>query len=321
MVSFTGVGTCRVNANQAGDSNYGAATQVQQSFSVAKGDQMITFAALANVAITTSPLTLSATAGSTLAIAFSSTTTGVCTVSGATLTLVAQGTCSIDANQAGDANWNAAPTVSRGFTVMPATLALSIGAVGTTKVGVAFSQANTATGGVAPYHFTLSAGALPAGTSLDATTGTVSGAPTAAGAFSYAVSLTDSNSPAGSANGTTVSGTIAKGSQTRTFTSTAPGSASVGAAAYTVAATSSAGLTPSYSIAGGASGVCTISGATLSFVAVGDCVVVANQAGDANYDPATAVSQTITVAGAPVAAPLTDVVVPYNSGSGHRSQR
>ncbi len=313
VISFTGVGTCLVNANQAGNGSYGAAPQVQQSFSVAKGDQTITFGALSNVAISASPLTLSATATSALTVAFSSTTTSVCTVSGVTLTLVAQGTCSVDANQTGNGTWNAASAVSRSFTVMPASLALSTGAAGTTKVGVAYSQANTATGGVAPYSFTVSAGALPAGVSLDATTGTVSGAPTTAGAFSYAVSLTDSSSPTGSATGATVSGTIAKGSQTLTFTSTAPTSASVGGATYTVAATSSASLAPAYSIAGGSSGICTISAATVSFVALGSCVVVASQPGDANYDPATDVSQTISVAGAPIAAAKSGVIVPFNS--------
>jgi hypothetical protein len=34
VVSFTGKGTCVLNANQAGDSTYGAAPQVQQSFAV-----------------------------------------------------------------------------------------------------------------------------------------------------------------------------------------------------------------------------------------------------------------------------------------------
>lgn len=313
VVSFTGAGTCVVNANQGGNGSYGAATQVQQSFSVAKGDQTITFGALSNVAISASPVTLSATAGSSLAVAFTSTTTSVCTVSGVTVTLVAQGACTIDANQAGDTNWNAAPTVSRSFTVMPATLALSTGAAGTTKVGVAFSQANTATGGVSPYHFTVSAGALPAGVSLDASTGAVSGTPTTAGAFSYAVSVTDSNSPTGTVAGTTVSGTIAKGTQTLSFTSTAPTNASVGGATYTVAATSSASLTPAYSITVGGGSVCTISGATVSFVAAGSCVVAADQAGNANYDPAATVTQTIAVAAAPIAAAKSGVVVPFNS--------
>jgi hypothetical protein len=63
------------------------------------------------------PLTLSGTATSGLTVAFTSTTTGICTVSGTTATFVAAGTCTIDANQAGNSTYAAAPTVARTFTV------------------------------------------------------------------------------------------------------------------------------------------------------------------------------------------------------------
>src|SRR5262249_47660212 len=49
-VSFIGVGTCVIDANQAGDATYNAAPQVQQSFAVAegaKGDQTISFTSTA----------------------------------------------------------------------------------------------------------------------------------------------------------------------------------------------------------------------------------------------------------------------------------
>lgn len=51
-VSYTGAGTCVINANQAGDSTYGAAPQVQQSFAVAKTAQTISFTSSAPVAAT-----------------------------------------------------------------------------------------------------------------------------------------------------------------------------------------------------------------------------------------------------------------------------
>ena len=62
-------------------------------------------------------MTLTATATSGLAVSFTSTTTGVCTVSGNSVTLVSAGTCSINASQAGNANYQAAPTVARSFAV------------------------------------------------------------------------------------------------------------------------------------------------------------------------------------------------------------
>jgi uncharacterized protein YhjY with autotransporter beta-barrel domain len=57
--------------------------------------------------------------------------------------------------------------------------------------GSAYQQAFTATGGIAPYHVALS-GALPAGLSFDAGTGTLSGTPTQSGTFALTVTITDS---------------------------------------------------------------------------------------------------------------------------------
>jgi hypothetical protein len=63
------------------------------------------------------PLTLSATATSGLAVSFTSTTTGICTISGTTATFIASGTCTIDANQAGNSTYAAATMVPQSFQV------------------------------------------------------------------------------------------------------------------------------------------------------------------------------------------------------------
>jgi hypothetical protein len=76
----------------------------------------------------------------------------------------------------------AVPTLS----ITPATL--PGGAAGT-----AYSQALTATGGNAPYAFTVSAGALPAGLALSAA-GVVSGTPSVAGTFNFTATVTDATS-------------------------------------------------------------------------------------------------------------------------------
>ena len=79
---------------------------------------------------------------------------------------------------------------------------------------------------------------------------------------------------------------VGQGSQTISFTSTAPAAATVGGASYTVAATATSGLPVSFSIAAGSSSVCAIAGSTVTFQSVGTCVVNANQAGNANYTAA-----------------------------------
>jgi hypothetical protein len=63
------------------------------------------------------PLALSATATSGLTVAFSSTTTGVCTVSGTQATFLTTGTCTIDANQGGNSTYAAALMVPQSFAV------------------------------------------------------------------------------------------------------------------------------------------------------------------------------------------------------------
>jgi hypothetical protein len=61
--------------------------------------------------------TASATATSKLAVVFSSKTASVCTVSGSAVKGVAAGTCTLAADQAGNASYNAAPQVTQNLTV------------------------------------------------------------------------------------------------------------------------------------------------------------------------------------------------------------
>jgi len=67
-------------------------------------------------------------------------------------------------------------------------------------VGSAYSAALAATGGTTPYTWSVSTGTLPAGLTLDPTTGAITGTPTAAGTVDFTVSATDSSSPAMTAN-------------------------------------------------------------------------------------------------------------------------
>lgn len=82
-----------------------------------KADQLITFTALANVMNSNAPFALAATSTSGLAVSFAKVS-GPITVSGTTVTLTGEvGDATIEAQQAGNANYNAATAVSRTFTI------------------------------------------------------------------------------------------------------------------------------------------------------------------------------------------------------------
>ncbi len=76
------------------------------------------------------------------------------------------------------------------LTVNPSSLPASV-------VGRAYSQTVSATGGTAPYTFSVSAGSLPTGLTLNASSGVIGGTPTAAGAFSFTVQALDVNGNVG----------------------------------------------------------------------------------------------------------------------------
>jgi len=151
------------------------------TLAISKANQTITFGALSAKIYGDAPFTVSATASSGLAVSFASTTTAVCTTSGtngSTVTIVAQGTCSIKASQAGNTNYNAAPDVPQSFTVNPATLTYK-------------ADAKTRAYGVANPPFTGTVtGFVNGDTQTSATTGTLtfsSSATTASNVGSYAI--------------------------------------------------------------------------------------------------------------------------------------
>lgn len=115
LYSPFGVGVDATGAIFIADTNN---YRVRSFVPVGATPQAITFPVFAvRVYLVGETIPLSATASSGLPVAFSSLTPAVCTVSGTTLTLVADGTCTVAADQAGDATYSAAARVSRGLIV------------------------------------------------------------------------------------------------------------------------------------------------------------------------------------------------------------
>jgi len=102
-------------------------------------------------------------------------------------------------------------TGSRPYTLIVGTptLTLSPATLPTPTLGTAYSQTLTGAGGVAPYTFSISAGTLPPGLSLNASTGVLSGTPTTPGASTFTVKIMDSSTGVGAPFTTTRSFTLA----------------------------------------------------------------------------------------------------------------
>ena len=112
LVSFANTGTCIIDANQAGNSDYNPALQVQQIITVNKADQTITFTSTPTDPAVGGTYTVSATGGASgNPVVFSidaSSSSGACSINGTLVSFTGVGTCIIDANQAGNAQYNAA---------------------------------------------------------------------------------------------------------------------------------------------------------------------------------------------------------------------
>ncbi|ABM26496.1 Fibronectin, type III domain protein [Shewanella sp. W3-18-1] len=268
---------------------------------IPKGNQTITFNNPGALNFGTTPtLTATSSAGAGYAVSFSSATAGVCTITtGGTLTFVTSGSCTIDADQPGDAAVNAATTVSQTFmvnAVVPGAPTIGTATAGNTQATVAFT-APTNTGGttITGYTVTSNPGGL---------TGSGAGAPITVNGLtngvSYTFTVTATNSAALTGAASTASNSITPAApQTITFAN--PGAQTYGTSP-TLTATSDSGLTPTFSSS--TTGVCTItSGGVLTFVTAGTCTINADQAGDLSYLPAGQVSQSFTVNAAVPGAP------------------
>ncbi|MDE3009771.1 MAG: hypothetical protein KGI67_02680 [Pseudomonadota bacterium] len=253
--------------------------------------QTINFSAPATSAAAGATVTLAATSTSGLPVAYSSTTTSVCTVSGDVVTAIAAGTCTIVATQAGNASYAAATSVTQNFSITsgpaaqtitfsPPSTALVIGATatlsGTASSQLPVSYASTTTG-VCTVNGAVVTGVMA---------GTCSITASQAGNSSYQAA-------------TPVTQSFAIGLDPQTITFNTPAAPNVGSTG-TLTATATSGLTVSF--ASSTPTVCTVSGTTLSAVASGTCTVTASQSGNATYAAAASVPHTITIgAPAPVA--------------------
>jgi uncharacterized protein YjdB len=122
-------------------------------------------------------------------VTWSSSKTAVATINGSALaTAVSAGTATISAALSG-------VTGSTTLTVQAVLLAITTASLPTGTVSVEYSAPLTASGGTLPYTWSLASGGLPAGLTLNASSGAITGTPTTAGASNFTAKVTDAGSP------------------------------------------------------------------------------------------------------------------------------
>ena len=230
----TGASTFTITATN------GVSPPATQSFTltVVGGSQTITFANPGPKTFSPTPFASGATASSGLVVALTSTTPTVCTVAGLNIIMASAGSCTINANQPGNAAIAAAPQVSQTFAitaVAPAAPTIGAGTPGNNTATVAFT-APTNNGGSAIIDYTATCTGTPTGSITGAgspltVTGLVNGS-------SYTCSVVARNAAGTSPASATVTVTPAPGPPV--FTSVAATTFTVGVAGtYTITATNS----------------------------------------------------------------------------------
>jgi outer membrane protein OmpA-like peptidoglycan-associated protein len=300
-VTFNKGGVCALDANQAGNTSYAEATQVQQAFAVVKTPQTIAFTSSVPTSIGVGGATYTPTtsASSSLAVTISvdASSSSVCSISAGAVSFTASGVCTLDANQSGDPTYAAAPQVQQAFVVagIAQFITFTSTAPSSIQVGGTYNVAASSTSN------------LPVTISVDPSSSsvcTISGATVTitgdglclldanqAGNSTYppATQSTQAFEVASPSTGPTVAQSIS-------FTSTPPSANKVGGT-YNATALSTSGNDVTISVDPSSSAVCSISGGSVTFIANGTCTIDANQAGDSIYLPAVQVSQSINVGG------------------------
>jgi hypothetical protein len=230
--------------------------------------------------------------GSGNPVVFASTTTGVCTVSGSTVTIVTAGTCSLTADQAGNASYAAAPQVTLDVTIAQAAQAITnfiaTPAAPTYAPGGTFSVSATAGASTSPVVF---ASTTPAICSVAGSTVTTLGAGTCSLTADQAADINYTAAPQ-----VTLDVTIAQSAQAITnFIATPAAPTYAPGGTFSVSATAGASTSPVV-FAVTTPAFCSIVGSTVTMLGAGTCSLTADQAGDANYLDAPQVTLDVTIA-------------------------
>ena len=287
--------TCEVTATKVADSNYNSADTTTQTITVTKISQAtLSFSNSSSMTYGQS-VTLLATGGSgTGVVAYSVSNAGAtgCSVTGSTLTVNGAGTCAVSAVRAASTNYNASTAAALSIAVAKASQTVSFtSAIPAEPIaGDTYTATAQTSSGLTP---TITVASGPCSISGGVVTLTSSG---------NCVLSAASTSTNQYLAATSVTQTIAIGQRNQTISFSATVRAmSVKTygdpAFYAEASSTESTFTPVFSRGSATTNnACSVSSSgVVVILAVGDCEIEANQAGDAAVAAASTIKKTITI--------------------------
>jgi hypothetical protein len=249
-----------------------------------KGNQTITFGALANKTFGDADFAVSATAGSGLPVSFAPS--GQCTMTGNTVHLTGSGSCTITASQAGNSNFNPATDVPQGFTTAKSNQTIAFGALANKTFGDADFAVSATASSALPVSFAASGQCTVSGNTVHLTGAgscTITASQGGDSNFNAAPSVPQSFEIAKSATNTELSSSTNPLAQGEAVTFTATVRSEPGVPTGTVQFTDN-GTSMGAPVALDGSGLATL---TTSSLTAGTHAITANYSGDVNFDPSS----------------------------------
>jgi hypothetical protein len=285
VVTFNAAGSCVIQYNQSGNSNYSAATQVTETLTIGKATP--TFSAWSDVSknfgdsafTVTAPTVAGSLPGS---FTYTSATTSVISVAGSTFTVAGAGTSVITATFTPNdlTNYNVA-TINMTVTVSKATPTFSAWNNVSKNFGdSAFMVTAPGVTGSIAGSFTYTS----ATTSVISVTGSTF---TVAGAGTSVITATFTPNDSTNYNSETTTMTVTVSKALQSVVSLSSLSSTYNPSNKSISLTGSGGSgTGNYQYALNASNStpgCSVSGSTLTYTTAGTCVVAVTQTSDTNY--------------------------------------
>jgi beta-propeller repeat-containing protein len=281
-INFVGVGTCTLVAHATATANFPEATGSSQSFSIGQASPTISISNIPASAAYGGNFTPTFSYAGDGATSVSSNTTGTCTVSGAVVTFIHVGTCTLVAHATATANVAAATGSAQSFTI------------GQPTISIDDIPSNAVYGGSFTPTYSYAGDGKTSTSSNTTTVCTVSN--------KGVVGFVNGGTCALVAHATATANVAAVTGSPQSFTvNAAPVSISIknvpnapksGGSFKPMYAYAGDGLT---SVTSNTTTTCTVSGATVRFIAAGTCTLVAHATATTRYQAATGAPQSLVV--------------------------